>query len=130
MAPDHLPYRLPTTSPVFGTLGDCVGRGGRTKLIALGIAVWSAGTVVTGLAQGTGSMIAARSGARALIELIVSVLSGRLVEEQSPVESSAAASSTSEPATAEYGIEPNPPENTGEGETEQPSEPAATPESD
>jgi len=50
-----------TTSPVFGTLGDRVGRGGRTKLIALGIAVWSAATVVTGLAQGTGSMIAARA---------------------------------------------------------------------
>jgi MFS transporter, Spinster family, sphingosine-1-phosphate transporter len=50
-----------TTSPVFGTLGDRVGRGGRTKLIALGIAVWSAATMATGLAQGTGSMIAARA---------------------------------------------------------------------
>ncbi|HXN63775.1 MAG TPA: arginase family protein [Candidatus Acidoferrales bacterium] len=70
------------------------------------------------------------SSARALIELIVSVLSGRLVEEQPPAETSAAISLTSEPAAAEYRVEPNPPENIGEGEAEQPSEPAATPESD
>jgi MFS transporter, Spinster family, sphingosine-1-phosphate transporter len=49
------------TSPVFGALGDRAGAGGRTKLIALGIAVWSAATVASGLAQGTGSMIAARA---------------------------------------------------------------------
>lgn len=49
------------TSPVFGALGDRVGTGGRTKLISLGIAVWSAATVASGFAQGTGSMIAARA---------------------------------------------------------------------
>ena len=49
------------TSPVFGALGDRAPAGGRTKLIALGIAVWSAATVASGLAQGTGSLIAARA---------------------------------------------------------------------
>jgi len=49
------------TSPVFGALGDRVPAGGRTKLIALGIAVWSAATVASGLAQGTGSLIASRA---------------------------------------------------------------------
>src|SRR5882672_5236311 len=49
------------TSPVFGALGDRVPAGGRTKLIALGIAVWSAATVASGLAMGTGSLIAARA---------------------------------------------------------------------
>jgi len=50
-----------TTSPVFGTLGDRAGPGGRTKLIALGIAVWSGATVASGLAQGTGSLVLARA---------------------------------------------------------------------
>jgi len=49
------------TSPVFGALGDRVATGGRTKLISLGIAVWSAATVASGFAQGAGSMIAARA---------------------------------------------------------------------
>jgi MFS family permease len=49
------------TSPVFGALGDRVPTGGRTKLISLGIAVWSAATVASGFAQGAGSMIAARA---------------------------------------------------------------------
>jgi MFS family permease len=47
-------------SPVFGTLGDRAATGGRTRLIALGIAVWSAATVASGLAQNAGQMIAAR----------------------------------------------------------------------
>jgi MFS family permease len=48
------------TSPVFGALGDRVGTGGRSKLIAVGIAVWSAATIASGLAQGKASLIAAR----------------------------------------------------------------------
>ncbi len=40
------------TSPVFGALGDRAPRGGRTRLIALGIAVWSAATVASGFATG------------------------------------------------------------------------------
>jgi MFS family permease len=49
------------TCPVFGVLGDRVGQGGRSKLIALGIAIWSAATVASGLATGKASMIAART---------------------------------------------------------------------
>ena len=49
------------TSPVFGTLGDRVGTGGRTRLISLGIAVWSAATVASGFARGAGWMIASRA---------------------------------------------------------------------
>lgn len=49
------------TSPFFGTMGDRARRGGRKKLIALGIAVWSAATVASGLATGTGSLVAARA---------------------------------------------------------------------
>jgi MFS family permease len=50
-----------STSPVFGSLGDRVGTGGRSKLIALGIAIWSAATVASGLATGKASIIAARA---------------------------------------------------------------------
>jgi len=49
------------TSPFFGTMADRAHQGGRTKLIALGIAVWSLATVASGLARGTGSLIAARA---------------------------------------------------------------------
>jgi MFS transporter, Spinster family, sphingosine-1-phosphate transporter len=49
------------TCPVFGVLGDRVGQGGRSKLIALGIAIWSLATVASGLATGKASMIAARA---------------------------------------------------------------------
>jgi MFS transporter, Spinster family, sphingosine-1-phosphate transporter len=45
------------TSPIFGWLGD---RGPRKRLIAAGIAVWSAATVLSGLARGLVSMLAAR----------------------------------------------------------------------
>ena len=50
------------TSPIFGILADRVGpRGkGRNVLLALGIAVWSAATVGSGLAQSAGALIAAR----------------------------------------------------------------------
>ncbi len=49
------------TSPFFGTWGDRARRGGRKKLIALGIAVWSLATVASGLVHGTGSLVAARA---------------------------------------------------------------------
>jgi len=45
------------TSPIFGRLGD---RYPRKALIAAGVALWSIATVVSGLAHGTGSMLAAR----------------------------------------------------------------------
>jgi len=45
------------TSPVFGALGD---RRPRRGLIAIGVALWSLATAISGLARGFGSMIAAR----------------------------------------------------------------------
>ena len=45
------------TSPYFGVLGD---RGRRTRLIAAGVFVWSIATVLSGLAVGKWSLIAAR----------------------------------------------------------------------
>lgn len=49
------------TSPFFGTMSDRARRGGRKRLIALGIAVWSAATVASGLVHGTASLVAARA---------------------------------------------------------------------
>jgi MFS family permease len=46
------------TSPIFGKLGDKGGR--RTVLVAVGVALWSIATVVSGLAHGPISLIAAR----------------------------------------------------------------------
>jgi MFS transporter, Spinster family, sphingosine-1-phosphate transporter len=48
------------TSPVFGIWGDRVGTGGRKRLMALGVAVWSAATVASGLVHGTASLLASR----------------------------------------------------------------------
>jgi len=50
-----------TTSPVFGNLADRAPAGGRTRLVALGIAIWSAATVASGLAHGTAALVAARA---------------------------------------------------------------------
>jgi MFS family permease len=49
------------TSPIFGHLADRAPSGGRTRLIALGIAVWSAATVASGLARGVATLVAARA---------------------------------------------------------------------
>jgi MFS family permease len=57
------------TSPVFGTLGDrgranagpAAGFGLRNVLLASGVAVWSAATVASGLAQNAASLVAARA---------------------------------------------------------------------
>jgi MFS transporter, Spinster family, sphingosine-1-phosphate transporter len=49
------------TSPIFGILADRAGPGGRKRLMALGIAVWSAATIASGLARGTGALIVARA---------------------------------------------------------------------
>ncbi len=46
------------TSPIFGYLGD---RGSRKWLIVVGIAVWSAGTVLTGFAHGLLALLAFRA---------------------------------------------------------------------
>jgi MFS family permease len=49
------------TSPLFGAWADRVGAGGRQQLIALGIAVWSAATVATGLVHGTAALVVTRA---------------------------------------------------------------------
>jgi MFS family permease len=46
------------TSPIFGRLAD---RGSRRGLIAIGVAVWSLGTIGTGLTHGTAGLIAIRA---------------------------------------------------------------------
>jgi MFS family permease len=71
------------TSPVFGTLGDRVPTGGRKRLIALGIAVWSAATIASGLAQGTGSMIASRAFV-GLGEASYATLAPTLIDDLAP----------------------------------------------
>ncbi|MHB8419314.1 MAG: spinster family MFS transporter [Myxococcales bacterium] len=45
-------------SPIFGALGDSRGR---PRLIALGVGIWSAATVLGGLAHSFGSLFAARA---------------------------------------------------------------------
>jgi MFS family permease len=49
------------TSPIFGVLSDRAGPGGRKALMALGIALWSAATIGTGLAHGRLGLMAARA---------------------------------------------------------------------
>ncbi len=46
------------TAPIFGRLAD---RGSRRGLIAIGVAVWSLGTIGTGLTHTTGGLIALRA---------------------------------------------------------------------
>ena len=51
------------TSPIFGQLADRRSNSGstlRTKLIFVGVALWSAATVASGLAQGAASLVLAR----------------------------------------------------------------------
>jgi MFS family permease len=73
------------TSPVFGTLGDRVRAGGRTRLIALGIAVWSAATVASGLAQNAGQMVAARAFV-GLGEASYATLAPTLIDDVAPAD--------------------------------------------
>jgi MFS family permease len=49
------------TSPVFGLWADRTGTGGRSRLLALGIAVWSAATLASGLVTTTAGLVAARA---------------------------------------------------------------------
>lgn len=73
------------TSPVFGTLGDRVPVGGRKRLIALGVAVWSAATMASGFAQGTASMIASRAFV-GLGEASYATLAPTLIDDLAPAE--------------------------------------------
>jgi MFS family permease len=49
------------TSPIFGSMADRAGTGGRKILIAAGIVVWSLATIATGLAHGIVGLFAARA---------------------------------------------------------------------
>ena len=49
------------TSPIFGTLADRTGPGGRTRLLAVGVVVWSAATIASGLAHHATALVAARA---------------------------------------------------------------------
>jgi predicted MFS family arabinose efflux permease len=49
------------TSPIFGTLADRAAPGGRKRLLMLGVSIWSAATVASGLVHGTASLFAARA---------------------------------------------------------------------
>jgi MFS family permease len=49
------------TSPIFGVLGDRADVGGRKRLLAVGVSIWSVATVASGLAHGTASFVAARA---------------------------------------------------------------------
>jgi MFS family permease len=49
------------TSPVFGALADRVGTGGRKRLMMIGVSVWSAATLATGLVHGAAALVAARA---------------------------------------------------------------------
>jgi MFS transporter, Spinster family, sphingosine-1-phosphate transporter len=49
------------TSPIFGTWGDRVGTDGRKRLMMLGVSVWSAATVASGLAHSAASLLVARA---------------------------------------------------------------------
>jgi MFS family permease len=49
------------TSPIFGVWADLAGPAGRKAAIVLGVAVWSAATIASGLARGAASLIAARA---------------------------------------------------------------------
>jgi MFS family permease len=49
------------TSPLFGAWADRSGPRGRKALIVLGVAVWSAATIATGLVQGWRALIAVRA---------------------------------------------------------------------
>ena len=49
------------TSPLFGIWADRVGTGGRKRLLLLGVAIWSAATIASGLARSAAALVAARA---------------------------------------------------------------------
>ena len=49
------------TSPIFGALSDRSGPGARTRLLMLGVSVWSVATVASGLVHSCAALIAARA---------------------------------------------------------------------
>jgi MFS family permease len=70
------------TSPLFGYLGD---RFSRTRLMGLGVAIWSLATAGGGLARGFGQMLAAR-GAVGVGEASYAAISPALLSDYYPKE--------------------------------------------
>ncbi|HWO23371.1 MAG TPA: MFS transporter [Kofleriaceae bacterium] len=70
------------TAPIFGTLGD---RMPRKWLIAVGVLVWSAATIASGLATGLGTLIAARV-AVGIGEASYATLAPTIIDDISPPE--------------------------------------------
>ncbi len=68
------------TAPIFGTLGD---RMPRKWLIALGVLVWSAATIASGLATGLGTLVAARI-AVGIGEASYATLAPTIIDDISP----------------------------------------------
>ena len=70
------------TAPIFGTLGD---RMPRKWLIAVGVLLWSAATIASGLATGLGTLIAARV-AVGIGEASYATLAPTIIDDISPPE--------------------------------------------
>src|SRR4051794_29355778 len=68
------------TSPIFGSLGD---RRSRKGLIAAGVAIWSAATVISGMTHGIVSMFAARV-AVGVGEASYATLSPTIIDDLAP----------------------------------------------
>jgi MFS family permease len=68
------------TAPLFGTLGD---RMPRKWLIAIGVFVWSAATIASGLATGLGTLVAARV-AVGIGEASYATLAPTIIDDISP----------------------------------------------
>jgi MFS transporter, Spinster family, sphingosine-1-phosphate transporter len=49
------------TSPIFGSLADRAARGGRRRLLMLGVSVWSLATLASGLVHGAAALLGARA---------------------------------------------------------------------
>jgi MFS transporter, Spinster family, sphingosine-1-phosphate transporter len=74
------------TSPIFGALGDRLQfPGARPALIAMGVAVWSAATVASGLAQDGGSLVASRAVV-GVGEASFATLAPALIDEIAPAD--------------------------------------------
>ena len=73
------------TSPIFGSMADRAGMGGRKVLLAVGIAIWSLATIGSGLAVGTGSLVVARAFV-GIGEASYATIAPTLIDEIAPPE--------------------------------------------
>jgi MFS family permease len=73
------------TSPVFGNLADRAGTGGRSRLVTLGIIVWSVATIASGLAHDTWSLLVARAVV-GVGEASYATIAPTLIDEVAPPE--------------------------------------------